>query len=61
MSHFVAQDPNSEHAVSFEANNKEHAMSLLEANGYGHYNIVWSTEGTLRINKVKVYDRKDFR
>lgn len=52
MSHFVAQDPNSSHAVQFEANDHEHAMQILKENGYENYTIVWSTIGTLRLKKV---------
>ncbi len=61
MSIFVAQQKDGVHAVQFEADNTEHALSLLAENGFADYVIVWTNEGTLRLNKVKVYDKKQFR
>jgi hypothetical protein len=60
MSTFIAQSNTSPHAVKFEAANKEEALALLAANGYADYTIVWTNEGTLRLNKVRVYDEKQF-
>jgi hypothetical protein len=52
MSHFVAQSPDSKHAVQFEANDTNHALVILQENGYADYKIVWSTVGTLRLKKI---------
>lgn len=52
MSIFVAQSPNSSHAVQFEANDHDHALEILKEHGYEEYKIVWTNVGTLRLNKV---------
>jgi hypothetical protein len=60
MSYFIAQDPNSDHAIGFEANDREEANRLLEQSLFSTYAIVWTTEGTLHLNRVK-YDRASLR